>query len=182
MKTKAIIKTVIVVLLLATLSNFGTVVHVVGESMEPTLRDDTYSIAVSYRNLERDDIVVIDSNKAHLIIKRIIALGGEHLVINEKGTFINDEQIIDMFHDVTNYVDIHVPKDSVFVLGDNREISKDSRFIGPVKINDIKYKLLIPKAYSKFTHRFIVLLLVIFYFGMIGKDLEIFYNRKGGNK
>jgi len=112
-----------------------------GPSMQPNLYRGDRVIAekVSYRfHLpHRGDVVIAErpGNEVSLI-KRVVALPvrGGH-------TFINGQQIEEPW--VTNfggpsYPPTVVPSDHVFILGDNRGNSRDSRAIGPVPINAIK--------------------------------------------
>lgn len=70
-------------------------------------------------------------------IKRVIGLPGDHIVVTDKGElYRNDEKLQeDYLNDgVTNisgvYCDVVVPENTVFVMGDNRLQSKDSRYFG----------------------------------------------------
>jgi signal peptidase I len=117
-----------------------------GPSMQPNLYRGDRVIAekVSYRfHLpHRGDVVIADrpGNEVSLI-KRVVALPGETVEVRGGHTFINEEQIEEPW--VTNfggpsYPPTVVPPDHVFILGDNRSNSRDSRTIGPVPIDTIK--------------------------------------------
>ena len=58
-------------------------------------------------------------------------------IISEKSDWIRQLQLMERFGPVV------VPKDSLFVLGDNRDNSQDSRFWGFVNVNAVKGKALI---------------------------------------
>lgn len=82
-------------------------------------------------------------------IKRVIGLPGEHLYISDTGeVYINDE-IIDEPYLVEglktprtgNYYDLEIPEGYYFVMGDNREGSKDSRELGLIPENKIEGKV-----------------------------------------
>lgn len=122
-----------------------------GSSMAPALRDgDRFMVnQLYYRNHQpkRGDLVLFipPSDSKRLYIKRIVALGGDQLEIKETGIFINgaplkrtwttlEESAVPFTGDV--------PKDTVFVVGDNLNASKDSREFGPVKLQDLKGKVL----------------------------------------
>lgn len=81
-------------------------------------------------------------------IKRVIALEGEHLYISEKGeVYIEDEKLEETYltEDTTlrigNVYDIVVPKGYVFVMGDNRDESKDSRTFGAIPLKKVEGKV-----------------------------------------
>lgn len=82
-------------------------------------------------------------------IKRIIGLPEEHIYISEDGkVYINDELLGESYlteNLVTprtgDYYDIEIPEGYVFVMGDNREGSKDSRELGLIPIDRIEGKV-----------------------------------------
>ena len=79
-------------------------------------------------------------------IKRIIALEGEHLFISEDGkVYINDELLEEPYlsDDVNtirsgNFYDLTIPEGCVFVMGDNREASADSRMFGAIPVDKVE--------------------------------------------
>lgn len=123
-----------------------------GESMYPTLNDRDYLILnrLSYKfgEVERGDIIVFktnlkqDNGKEKDLIKRVIAIPGDHLVIEDSKVYINDELIDEPYiHNAytSGDIDIVIPENKIFAMGDNRENSKDSRSedVGLVDENDI---------------------------------------------
>jgi signal peptidase I len=117
-----------------------------GPSMEPNLYRGSRVMAekVSYRfhPPRRGDIVIADRPGSEVsLIKRVVALPGETVEVHDGHTFINGQQIEEPW--VTNfggpgYPPTVVPPDHVFILGDNRSNSRDSRTIGPVPMDTIK--------------------------------------------
>lgn len=79
-------------------------------------------------------------------IKRVIALPGEHIQIKNDYVYINGERLQEdyiqegVITDMQNgiYDDFIVPENTVFVLGDNRQHSKDSRMIGCIPLEKIE--------------------------------------------
>jgi len=96
---------------------------------------------------ERGDVVVLDPpvESSQPFIKRVIGLPGETVTFRDGYVYINgqrlDESYIEgaiTFCSGRRYCDYGpIPEGMVFVLGDNRENSEDSRFFGPVPIEDL---------------------------------------------
>ena len=123
-----------------------------GESMYPTLNTKDYLIInkLAYKtgNPNRGDIVVFktdlkssDGEKKSLV-KRIIGLPNDHLIIKSGQVYINDKLIDEPYLEDTytaGDIDIKIPSDSYFAMGDNRLVSKDSRDsdVGVVNKNEI---------------------------------------------
>src|SRR5699024_1924546 len=95
----------------------------------------------------RGDIVVIDSNQTRRdtpYIKRIIGLPGETVTFREGIIIVDGQPLVEDYIDgaITDcfrrlYCSVTVPEGSVYVLGDNRTDSEDSRTFGPVRIDDL---------------------------------------------
>lgn len=119
-----------------------TPVRVNGTSMDPTLKNGEIMILnkVKYNknDIKRFDIVVIKMEK-ELLIKRVIGLPNEEVKYIDNKLYINNEYVEETFlnEDVytTNFSlrDINlekIPENCYLVLGDNREVSLDSRTFG----------------------------------------------------
>ena len=133
---------VIVVLLIKTYIVMP--VQVKGTSMEPTLRENEIMILnkVGYKlgKLKRFDIVVVKLGSERLI-KRVIGLPGEVVKYEDNKLYINDEYIEEPFlasSVVTQNFQVKIENNYYFVLGDNREVSNDSRYFGAVNIKNIE--------------------------------------------
>lgn len=145
---------IIVVVVLLVRSFIVTPGLVNGSSMEPTLYNNELVLINKIglnKGIDRYDIVVVKYENS-TIIKRVIGLPYETV------EYINDTLYIDG-EIVNTKVDFEYTKDfkltagknEYIVLGDNRNISKDSRIIGPVKERDIIGKVdLVLFPFSKF--------------------------------
>ncbi len=132
------------------------IVGVVGDSMNPTLHSgDWLTVSAFNNNIEKGDIVVItqpnESNEP--LIKRVIAVGGDTLDINfntgdveVNGQVINEPYIAELTRRKGDFKGpVIIPEGYVFVLGDNRNDSLDSRF-DSVGIIDERYILGVANA------------------------------------
>ena len=117
--------------------------NVVGTSMQPTVYANDMVIVnkVIYRFSEpkRGDIVVfpaVENGKKVFLIKRIIGLPGDVVDIRDGKVIVNDKELVEKYISVeTSAVSgqtefpLTVPEKQYFVLGDNRIVSKDSRYL-----------------------------------------------------
>jgi signal peptidase I len=150
------IKAMLVVILVMTLVFCR--VRVDGASMEDTLFDgDRLLVSWLMYQPEDGDIVICDSKAlGKLIVKRVIAVGGQKVTVDyNAGTVAVDGEIKDepylKYHaldDMGGYdmeyydpergvFEYDVPEGEVFLMGDNRDHSTDSRYFGCVQENDI---------------------------------------------
>lgn len=141
------IQTIGLALLLFLLINFLSArIRVDGNSMEPTFHDGDYVIVnkLAYRmgEIERGDVVVFPFplNREEDFIKRVIGLPGDRVSILDGTVYLNGAPIVEEYlseQPQGDMAEIIVPQGYVFVLGDNRNDSSDSRVWGPLNIEDI---------------------------------------------
>lgn len=139
---KELIPYVIIVVVVVLLRTFIiTPVRVEGASMDKTLKDGQILLLYKLAHINRYDIVVVDEKELdEVIIKRVYGMPGDTIEINHSKIYINDKEIDDKygFGKTTDYDKITLGDDEYFVLGDNREVSKDSRYFGVVKKDEVK--------------------------------------------
>lgn len=148
-ETKDYIIIIVVVLLIRTFVMTPALVE--GSSMDNTLKDGQLVIInkfiYRFDDINRFDVVVVNNKEENdKIIKRVIGLPGEIIQYNDNKLFINGKEYKTDFNiGLTQNFKITTSKDEYFVLGDNREVSKDSRILGNFKKKDIvgrvKYRL-----------------------------------------
>lgn len=122
-----------------------------GRSMDPTLKDG--DIVVYFRmvhNYHDGDIVAMRVPSGDFYIKRVAATGGETVDIYDGKLHVNGEEVPDehangVTEEETGAViyPYMVREKNVFVLGDNRTVSKDSRMFGEVNLRQIKGRVVL---------------------------------------
>ena len=124
--------------------------YVSGDSMQPSFHNGQLVFANKLKSVSRYDVVILsmdgkdlDSDKKdEKIIKRVIALEGEKVwsedgvvhVLTTAGKTLVLNETFDKMSDYNGIAAVTVPKGCVFVLGDNRNNSLDSRKFGCVSL------------------------------------------------
>lgn len=128
-------------------------------SMEPTVDPGEYvlvdKLVASFLGYHRGDIVVLRvSGESRVegvplapLIKRIIAMPGDRLEIRDGLVFVNDAQLAEPYlpggttteagADSEGAVDLIIPEGEIWVMGDHRGSSTDSRVFGPVPLSGV---------------------------------------------
>lgn len=137
--TQTLVTVLIFLILLFAL--VGRVIEVKGGSMKPTLHEGDLMLLQSIGYTPRQgDVVVLRKNSfmTDPIVKRVIATGGQHVTVDYTANkvyvdgkaldepYIN-EVMVDPVNPTMNVLDVDVPEGSIYVLGDNRNHSSDSR-------------------------------------------------------
>ena len=126
----------IVVILIRTF--IVTPIKVNGQSMYNTLSGNEIMILWRTKDIKRYDIVVADlmeeGKKTDTLIKRVYGLPGETISCEDGIIYVNGKKIDDSYaYGKTNdFETVTLGSDEYFLLGDNREVSLDSRIFGPI--------------------------------------------------
>ncbi|MGP4106621.1 signal peptidase I [Virgibacillus sp. L01] len=133
-----------------------------GESMEPTLYDGNLlmvnKVVYDLKDVNRFDVIVFHASKKDDYVKRVIGLPGDEIEYKDDKLFINGKYVKENFLESLKKMDeikpytndftleektgeTKVPNGNLFVMGDNRESSLDSRTFGFVSVNKLVGKV-----------------------------------------
>lgn len=119
----------------------------IGDSMAPTNRDrciDIYYRKIS--DIEKNEVYsFINPESGHGSTKRVVAVEGDNVKIKDGRLYINGKEDDSVFNENADYswceeIDITLDRGYYFMLGDNRNVSIDSRMYGPVSRGHITGK------------------------------------------
>ncbi|MBS4537801.1 signal peptidase I [Clostridium sp. D2Q-11] len=153
-----LIKTILIALVISILIEkyLISLTVVSGDSMMSTLHNNDRLVIekMSYRfdSPERGEIIIFEppiyGRENEIFVKRVVAISGDKYKVEENKVYINGELLKEEYaynNDGSNlpypFTEGIVPKESVFVLGDNRNNSNDSRMFGYVTLDRIKGKV-----------------------------------------
>lgn len=121
-----------------------------GNSMYPTLHDgDIAAYSRLGKEYDPGDVIVLVRPDGEEFVKRVIAIAGDTVNIQSGKVYVNGKE--SKFEGTLGKTSrtgsriefpLVVEDKEVFVLGDNREVSEDSREFGTVKIEDIKGRII----------------------------------------
>lgn len=140
---KTLCLALIMVIILITFVFMPCVVE--GTSMNDTLYEDDfgYSFIISRKmGINRFDIAVIkigEGDASKLLVKRVIGLPGETVEYKDNKLYIDGEYVKEEFLNnvTTGDLAVSLSSDEYYCLGDNRNVSRDSRFYGAFKAEKI---------------------------------------------
>lgn len=131
-------------------------VQVQGSSMYPTLQTDAIGLSnilgVHLHGIERFDIAIIRMDtSAGYLVKRVVGLPGETVQYRDGKLYINGVETAEDFLDQEfistqespfseDTKEYKLAEDEYFCVGDNRPVSRDSRYYGPFKESQISSK------------------------------------------
>ncbi|MGI8314483.1 signal peptidase I [Halobacillus mangrovi] len=162
-KYQKAIRTILFALLLAfVFRSFMFASYIVdGESMEPTLYDGNLlmvnKVVYDWKDIGRQDVIVFHANEKEDYVKRVIGVSGDEIEMKNDQLYVNGELVEEHYLDSLRPNDglpftqdfsleevtgkKKVPEGQLFVMGDNRRDSLDSRYFGFVNIETVVGKV-----------------------------------------
>jgi signal peptidase I len=131
---------------------FLRIPQVTGPSMLPRVQPGELvlinTLAYRWGPIKRGDIVALarDEATAQTFLKRVVALPGDRVRIERGTLFVNDRPVAEpyvSFPDHRDVAEVTVPPHGLYVLGDNRAESEDSRVWGPIDENAVIGKAIV---------------------------------------
>src|SRR3954447_676774 len=136
---------VVLVALLATARWFvAEPLHVVTGSMAPTVHTGSHVLVWKLSGgPQRGDVVALDVEDGPPYVKRVVAVGGDEVAIVDGRLVVNGRTVREPYADPrlidsVYFGPVTVPRKKVFVLGDNRRRSRDSRVFGAVPVRKVE--------------------------------------------
>jgi signal peptidase I len=141
---------VVAALLLVTVRMFvAEPLRVDGDSMAPTLRSGDVALLRKFGTPHVGQVVVLtDPQDGGPVVKRVVALGGQTVEIRDAYLYVDGAEVDEPFVDHSRIDGVYfgpvtVPAGDVFVLGDSRNGSIDSRIFGAVPASAVTGRVLV---------------------------------------
>ncbi|WP_407271657.1 signal peptidase I [Radiobacillus sp. PE A8.2] len=132
-----------------------------GKSMEPTLHDGDLlmvnKVVYDWHDINRFDVIVFHANDEEDYVKRVIGLPGDHIEFKDDSLYVNAIKINETYleplkatarNQITEDFSLEektgttiVPEGKLFVMGDNRKDSYDSRYFGFIETDTVVGKV-----------------------------------------
>ena len=151
MKKRLLVSLIVgsILMIMALLQPYKLVV-VCGKSMMPTYKNGQILLAKRTKDFKKSDVVVALSDDRQLIVKRILYTPEEYYyyILRKDGAFelIKDNSYRSILHvkaiDDSYMMELKVPKNYYYLIGDNYNNSDDSRRFGTVSQDEILYKVI----------------------------------------
>ena len=117
-----------------------------GPSMQPNLyigyRVMTEKISYRFHEPQRGDVVIVNRAEEGIqLIKRVVGVAGDEIAVRGGHVGVDGQPLKEpwvSYYGGRDYPPTVIPDGHIFILGDNRANSRDSRAIGPVSVNDVE--------------------------------------------
>jgi len=143
---KLIVLVVMVVLMFTVV--FG-VVRVSDMSMKPAIMEGDLVFYSRMQNSYASGDLAVFEYQGVTQVRRVVAVAGDTINVDDKGLYINGylQQENNIYFDTQNFSEgvilpITLKEGEIFVLGDKRDSADDSRVYGPIKISEVKGKVM----------------------------------------
>ena len=119
-----------------------------GISMRPTYEDNTRVVMLYTQHVAKNDVVIVWCDQLdEYIVKRVIGTSGDTVRISDGKVFVNDKELSEDYLYDSNWgkayeLEKTVPEGEIFLMGDNRNNSFDSRQLGTFSTEDVFGKVL----------------------------------------
>lgn len=120
---------------------FITPITISGHSMDNTLSNGMFGYSLKVKDntkFERGDIVIVNTDD-HLIVKRIVAMPYDSIECKDNIVYLNGSPLEEEYTSskTDDFDKVSLGENQYFILGDNRQNSKDSRIIGAISREEI---------------------------------------------
>ena len=153
-KTALTLISVLLVTAIVLLNVFTYVLNVVryyGDGMEPTLHSGQVLLVLKTHRVSQGDVIAFYYNNK-VLVRRVTCMGGEQVSIEKDGTVsVSGTELEEPYLEKKSIgqcnleFPYYVPPNTVFVMGDNRDVAMDSRLdeIGPISLDRVIGKVLL---------------------------------------